>query len=185
MNQNHLITLYIIGGIAVVLGILGLGICVYNFNYFYDFHKTNTENFKEKFNLVRTIISYHYPFLLYVITLTGGIQIIRLKKSGYLINLFSYFVIGVHCIRVTYNTIVNSGMNLSEIFELQKKTPEELFQAIFIISLPCFFFTTFFILLKKIFRNYYSLNTKDLLIILGMIILSLLELFFITSNKMY
>lgn len=185
MSKNFTKILYSISFISIIHGIFLFGVRLYTLLYFLDFGANEIENFESKFSIYQTVISYHYEFLLSIFQIIAGITLFKKLKFGYTSTLLCSILLAFKY----FGAIIAyaNDINFQTSIRLDSFFYDTNFIEITVISLffllPILFSIIPFILLKKNFRRYFLLNNKTYFISLIIILLGVLNQFFLMGSK--
>ncbi len=152
-----------IGGIQVAWGAFALFVAVYGLQNLYDAGVTYFQLTLEKISIWKILKTYHFEFLLAILSLISGLLLILNKKSGWQLAIITSFV-----------TAMLSVIELIYFYCRPNKLKFDKTNAIsFQLPIIVIFFSISFILLLKSFRTKYGLtrSTRWIIIIIAGLLL--------------
>jgi hypothetical protein len=136
----------VIGGFQIVWGAFTLFVAIYGLKIFYDFGVTYFHLTLEKISIWKILKTYHFEFLLAILSLVSGFLLILNKKAGWQLAIITSFV-----------TAMIGAVNLVDFFYRPDKIKFNKTTTILLdVTLITVFFLVSYILLLKPFRIKYN-----------------------------
>jgi hypothetical protein len=134
-----------IGWIQILWGTFGLFVAIYGLKNLYDFGVTYFQLTLEKISIWKILKTYHFGFLLAILSLISGLLLILKKNSGWQLAIITSFVTGIL-----------GAINLIYSYSKPDKLKFNQTNTILQVTIMTVFLLITFILLLKPFRTKYN-----------------------------